>query len=98
VEGGGSLFQLIICILGFPLFVRIRKVLSQPFKHMIRANEGVERLTSPLRAEEFSSPIFGAFVDVIYYITVSIKIVAVTVELSFYKITLLLEGRITPVV
>jgi hypothetical protein len=72
-------------------------VLSQPFKHMIRANEGVERLTSPLRAE-FSSPIFGAFVDVIYYITVSIKIVAVTVELSFYKITLLLEGRITPVV
>ena len=98
MEGRGSLFQLVICILGFPLLVRIRKVLSQLFKHIIRAVEGVERLTSPSRAEEFPSPTFCAFVDVIHYITISIKVFAVTVKLSFHKIIPLLEGRIHPVV
>ena len=53
---------------------------------------------SLLRAKELPSFTFGVFIDIIHYIIVSFKIVIVVVELSFYKITLLLKGGICPVV
>ena len=92
------LFQLIIGILSFSLFIRIYKILSQLFKHIIRANKRVKYIIFLLRAKEFPSSIFSIFIDIIYYIIISIKVVIIIVEFFFYEITLLLKGRVYPIV
>ena len=49
---------------------------------------------SLLRAKEFPGSIFSMFIDIVYYIIISIKVVIIIVEFFFYEITLLLKGRV----
>ena len=51
-----------------------------------------------LRAKEFPGSTFSMFIDIIHYIMISIKVVIIIVEFSFYKITLLLEDRVCPII
>ena len=59
-------------------------MLSQPLKHVFRANKRVKRLVSLLRAKEFPSSSFSVFINVIHYIIVRVKVVIVIVKLAFY--------------
>ena len=69
-------------------------MLSQPLKYVFRADKRVKRLASLSRAKELPGFSFYMFVNIIHYITVSVKVVTIIVKLSFYQITLLLKGRI----
>ena len=73
-------------------------MLSQPLKHVFRANKRVKRLVSPLRAKEFPGSSFSVFVNVIHYITIRVKVVVVVVKLAFYQIASLLKGGICSVI
>ena len=59
-------------------------MLSQPLKHVFRANKRVKRLVSPLRAKELPGSSFSVFVNVIHYIIIRVKVVMVIVKLAFY--------------
>ena len=98
MEWSGTLFQLVIGTLGLSFFIRVYKVLSQPLKHVFRANKRVKRLVSPLRAKELPGSSFGVFVNVIHYITVRVKVVVVVVKLAFHQVTPLLKGGICSVI
>ena len=59
-------------------------MLSQPLKHVFRANKRVKRLVSLLRAKELPGSSFSVFVNVIHYIMIRVKVVVVVVKLVFY--------------
>ena len=59
-------------------------MLSQPLKHVFRANKRVKHFVSLLRAKELSSSSFSVFVNVIHYIIIRVKVVVVMVKLAFY--------------
>ena len=59
-------------------------MLSQPLKHVFRANKGVKHLVSLLRAKEFPGSSFSVFVNIIHYIIIRVKVVIVVVKLAFY--------------
>ena len=59
-------------------------MLSQPLKHVFRANKRVKHLVSLLRAKELPGSSFGVFVNIIHYIVVRVKVVVVVVKFAFY--------------